>query len=229
MKYNSSKFVGWLGAILAVAVVLAALTESASAYSYCPTDTTVLLLQKTPPQGGQINPKVGVHQFESNTEVILTAVPNPGYHFIYWLGDVSDPTANSTIAYIDGPKIIIAVFERAEYAFLTMIEMIKSTSGGGLFPSAADIGRGGGGGGGGGRGAAQPPAALPLPALPPPALPPPPEGDEVPVPEEQDEFPVPEEQDLFPVPGLEPIPEPATVVLLVLGSLPLFVKRRVRK
>jgi len=104
--------------------------------AYCQTSDVSLLLQQTPAKAGAITPIAGVHHFELNSEVTLTAAPKPGYQFLYWLGDVSDPAATSTVVYLDKPKIIIAVFEQAEYGSLD--------AEGGL------SGGGGGGGGGGG-------------------------------------------------------------------------------
>jgi len=167
--------------------------------AYCETDGTALLLQQAPVQGGTITPDVGVHHFDLNTDVTLTAVPRPGYQFIYWLGDVSDPTANRTVVYLDAPKIVVAIFERAEYKFLDVQERAQSAPGGGGFAGAgaADYVRQGFGGGGGRR-----PQSWPGPP------------DQEPEPEpETDDFPV-------------PTPEPATVCLLGLGGLILLPRRR---
>ena len=82
--------------------------------AYSQTKDMVLLLEQTPVKGGKITPVAGVHYFKPNSEVILTAVPKAGYKFIHWLGDVSDPTAANTIVYLNEPKVIIAVFEKAE-------------------------------------------------------------------------------------------------------------------
>lgn len=167
MKHNSSiLFAGWQGAILALMVILAGLSGPA----YCQIDGVAILLRQTPVNGGTITPSVGIHRFEINAEITLTAVPKPGYQFVYWLGDVSDPTANTTTAYIDAPKIIIAVFERFAYEFLAMNEMQRrSRPGGGMRLSAIEYGSGGGGG------------DRPLPKEPPdrPKLP---ESDDFPVP-----------------------------------------------
>lgn len=167
MKHNSSIFAGWQSAILALVVISAGLSGPA----YCQIDGVALLLRQTPVNGGTITPSVGIHRFEINAEITLTAVPKPGYQFVYWLGDVSDPTANNTTAYIDAPKIIIAVFERVAYEFLAMDEVPQgSKPGGGMIPSLIEYGSGGGGGD-------RPPPEEP------PDWPKPPESDDFPVPE----------------------------------------------
>lgn len=145
VKRKCSKFVGWQGLILAIALVLCGLLERA----YCQTNGSVLLLQQTPPQGGKITPDVGVHHFGLHTYVTLTAVPKPGYIFVYWMGDVSDPTANRTVVYLDAPKIVIAVFERDRYEHLDIRDIGRSAPIGGVFVGAAEYGRGGFTGGGG--------------------------------------------------------------------------------
>ena len=77
-----------------------------------------VLMQESPVGAGEIKPGIGVQAFKANQTVTLTTAPKNGYHFVCWLGDVRDPSANRTSMVVDGPKIIIAVFERDEYAFL---------------------------------------------------------------------------------------------------------------
>jgi hypothetical protein len=206
MKRISSTFVGLHPVLLALLAAAAGLTGSASAQ----TDGTVLVLQQTPAQGGSMTPGEGVHHFEPYSQVTLTAVPKPGYQFVYWLGDVSDPTANSTTVYLDAPKIIIAVFEQTDYELLVPDEglrWLQSAPRGrtGLFASARDYSRTVYTGG---RGT--------VPRRRKWRWPPPPEI------ELPDDFPVPEQGDDFPV----PIPEPAAGVLLVLSSLLALAKHR---
>jgi hypothetical protein len=209
MKQNRSIFVGWqrVIAILVLAGLFYGLLEPA----YCQdsasqasgerqpwADGTVLLLQQTNPEAGTITPGTGVHYFVLNAEVTLTAVPKTGYYFVYWIGDVIDPTANSTIVYLDTPKIIIAVFERSEYELLTEENLTNTLGGGGgLHTSAGDYGQQGFSGG-----VRAPEFKWPQPPKSKPIVP-----EELP-----NEFPI-------------PLPEPATVLLLGLGGL-LFVRRR---
>lgn len=106
-------------AFYTVAVILLSVSFSLPAHARLSGDgQSVLLVQKTPSQGGTVTPSVdGAHVFKKNETVMLTAVHKPGYHFLYWLGDVSDPTANNTTINLDTPKFVIAVFARDEYEF----------------------------------------------------------------------------------------------------------------
>ncbi|MHC4573881.1 MAG: InlB B-repeat-containing protein [Planctomycetota bacterium] len=196
MKSNNRKSIRWQSVLFATAVTVAALLEPA----YCQTESSVLLLQKTPPQGGTTTPDAGIHQFNVNSDVAISAWPKPGYQFICWLGDVIDPTVNSTTVYLDAPKIVIAVFERAQYDLLNLQESPRSASGGGfggdnLAASGASYSRQGFAGSGGGKRQKfswpNPPAA-PLIG--------PQEGVDPP----------------------SPTPEPATALMLVLGTMFAF-------
>jgi len=129
---------------------------------------------------------------------MLTAVAKPGYKFIYWLGEVSDATASSTIAYLNKPKVIIAVFEQAEHGISADGKGLSAAGGGGpggLFPTALDLSRPGGFSGGGGGGKAKP----------------------------QKYYYV--MKDNKPTPKAPEVPEPATGLLLLLGGL-FALKRR---
>ena len=79
--------------------------------------SVALLVQQTPPQGGSVSPGVGVHDIAKNSVVTLTATPKPGYQFAYWLGDVADAVSATTVASLESPKMIIAVFERNDFEF----------------------------------------------------------------------------------------------------------------
>ena len=192
MKPGSPPFIGWRRLISAIAIIVGWLFAPA----YCQTPDVALLLQQTPAKGGVMTPIAGVYHFELNSEVTLTAIPEPGYQFVYWLGDVSDPAATSTVVYLDKPKIIIAVFEQAEYGVLAG-EVGPSGGGGGggggLVTTIANYGQTGGmsSGAGGRKQKLQKPVVV------------------------------------YPK-GIEVIPEPATGVLLVLGSLFAFARRRTK-
>lgn len=137
MKPGGSPFLRSKSLISALAIIVGWLFVPA----YCQTSDVALLLQQTPNKGGAITPDAGVYHYKQNSEVIVTAAPKPGYQFAYWIGDVSDPAAISTMVYLDKPKIIIAVFEQG---------------GNGVPAAEKGISGGGGGGGGGGSGFVSP-------------------------------------------------------------------------
>jgi hypothetical protein len=175
---------------LAAAIIVCGLFAPAN----CQAEEVLLLLEQTPVKGGDITPGTGVHHFKSGSEIVLSANPKPGYQFVHWLGDVSDATANSTVVYLNKPKVIVAVFEQAKYN--TKDVLSASGGGGGLIPTAGNFFPQGGispaGGGGGGKPG---PVTYVL------------DGKKT----------TPE------------VPEPATGVLLVMGSLFAFARRRGKK
>ncbi|UCG58194.1 MAG: PEP-CTERM sorting domain-containing protein [Phycisphaerales bacterium] len=187
--------IGSWSVVFAAALVSAGLIEPARAQG----PGVALLVQQTPVLGGTTHPAPGVHTFSQNAEVTLSADPSPGYRFVYWLGDVSEPVAARTVAYLDKPKIIVAVFNRIEHDTLRMRGGASNRSGGastarsGLITSAVSFGQPSGSVSGGGSGT----SGRTRVQEPPPPLPPEP-----------------------------PIPEPATAVLLALGSLFALTRRR---
>ena len=189
MKSRGAPFTGWSSVTAALAILVGCLFAPA----FCQNSEVALLLQQTPNKGGAVTPDVGVYHFEQNSEVVLTAAPKPGYQFAYWLGDVSDPSAISTMVYLDKPKIIVAVFEQSGYGIPT-IE--KGFSGG----------RGGGGGGSGFVGTAMTfgQAGKISSAA----------GG------------VKRKLNKIAYPKTEVVPEPATVVLLMTGSIFLLTRRK---
>jgi hypothetical protein len=190
-----------------LAVAITVIVAGPLGAAYCQTSGPVLLLQQTPVDGGTMTPEAGVHRFELYTDVTLSAVAKPGYQFVYWLGDVSDPTSATTIVHLDAPKIVIAVYERTEYEFLRGTELITSIPIGGAVASSGDYRRVGFGG----------------PVLRRPAG----RSAQVPFePPETPEFPVPEPEPAeLPV----PVPEPATVALLGLGSALVCSLRKTKR
>lgn len=224
MKNTDSTSFSWQNIVSAVLVILACSAGS----GYCQNNEYVLLLQQTPAEGGQISPAMGVHRFAANEVIHLAAVPEPGYQFVYWLGDVSDATSSSTTIYLDAPKIVIAVFERAEFQFLPEEGRVPAgRGGGGLIRARAEYAAGGGGGAGAKR-PHKPPGLLVLEVqerFPEIEEEPISDYNDFPIPEEEiNEFPVPSE---FPVPN--EIPEPATVTLLGIGSLMILFRPKHRK
>ena len=91
--------------LLAVVVPLPAQTEG-----------YLLMVQQSPADAGTVTPQAGIYRTSLNDVITITAFPQTGYRFVCWLGDVTEPTANTTTILVDAPKIVIAVFEREDFA-----------------------------------------------------------------------------------------------------------------
>ncbi len=74
-----------------------------------------VLIEQSPIHAGTVNPGLGVHKADIGSTITLTAMPKPGYRFLYWLGDVNSPASMSTQVRMDAPKIVVAVYERDEF------------------------------------------------------------------------------------------------------------------
>jgi len=205
--------------VLAVLVALAALSCQ-TAFGQEQNDGYVLIIQQSPIDTGIVTPGVGVHRQGLNERVSIQAIAKPGYRFVYWLGGVENPTDNKTFVNVDAPKIVIAVFEREEFEFLSESDFVPNgaTIGGAVATARDTIG---------GTGEVSPSGGA-LPPRPPIYLTPPlPRDNFALVPGDT------HEDDVAPVPGdedeedIEPVPEPTTIVLLTAGGL-LLRKRRDR-
>ena len=80
------------------------------ASAHCQAGEIAVLIEQKPTEGGEVSGGTGVRYFPPGSMIRLTAIPRPGYEFLYWLGDVADPRSNNTSANLEGPKIIVAVY-----------------------------------------------------------------------------------------------------------------------
>ncbi|MHC4743940.1 MAG: InlB B-repeat-containing protein [Planctomycetota bacterium] len=203
----------------------------------CRAQSHALLVQQTPSGAGMVSPEVGVHHFSCDSEVTLVAVPRPGYRFVYWLGDVLQPTASKTTALLDEPKIIIAVFEAVEEGQLIVGQnaILGGGGGGGSFSSGSSVSpavnrtrRSSGGTStptNGGDPGVDPPGDTEDPGDP---------GEGDPVDPPDDPFDPPDDpidppDDPVDPPDPPDVPEPATGLMLTLGAAALLRKRRANK
>jgi len=126
-----------------------------------------VLIEQSPVDAGKITPQVGIYRAELDEVVTLRAIAKPGYRFVYWLGDVTDATANETIIFVDGPKIVMAVFERSEFDLPPEAGVASGFGRGGLRRVPDFRPRRGGGGGTGGADVPpeeeEPPSDFPVP------------------------------------------------------------------
>jgi hypothetical protein len=126
-----------------------------------------LCLEQSPAQAGKLSPDLGTHRFSADEVVVLSAEPQPGYQFAYWLGDVADPKAQRTTVQINSSKIIVAVFQLAtrDYPEEALFGG-GGGGGGGLVATRIDLSSPGGITGGGGRPRSEPmivPKPVPAP------------------------------------------------------------------
>jgi hypothetical protein len=98
-----------------------------------------LLVQKSPEYGGFVTPLAGVNMVGERQLVEINAVPKEGYEFVHWLGEVTEPTKRNTTVLLDSPKIVVAVFERAELVTVASsgVEAAPASGGGARVSSAS--------------------------------------------------------------------------------------------
>jgi hypothetical protein len=163
MKRRSNSIcIGLHSTMLAIALAIGSLAQPA----YCQATAVTLLLQQTPTEGGTITPSAGLHHFAPHSQIVVTAVAQPGYQFIFWLGDVGDPTAETTTVYLDGSKVIVAVFGPiGADSWASNDSAPVAAGGGGAVPASGDYVRQGLSGTGGAAAVRpnSPQAAAPIP------------------------------------------------------------------
>lgn len=201
--------------IMLLAVIMIAALGS-TAFGQQTEQGFVLIVEQSPPDSGIVTPDVGVHRPNLNQTVPIQAIPKMGYKFIYWMGDVANPTSNRTSVILDSPKIVIAVFERETFELLSRSNVSTGGRGGGgaiarpRQASKGDVAEG---------------SIYRDPPEWPPYTPPPISQAPIPVPGEGD-TPIDEDNEI-PVPGDgDPIPEPATMAMLAAGTM--FLRKRNR-
>lgn len=70
-----------------------------------------LVLGQSPVDGGIVTPDTGVHRFQTDATIAITAVPQQGYRFSHWLGDVTEPSASNTQIHMNNSKAVVAIYE----------------------------------------------------------------------------------------------------------------------
>jgi hypothetical protein len=121
---------------LFVATVLALAT-----CGYGQTPAYELCIEQSPAHAGKLSPDSGTHSFAADAVVTLSAEPQPGYQFAYWLGDVADPKAQRTTVQVNSSKMVIAIFQPADRDYPTevLISGGGGRGGGGAVPTRIDL------------------------------------------------------------------------------------------
>jgi len=96
-----------------------------------------LCIEESPARAGLVKPNAGTHRFCANSVVTISAEPQAGYQFAFWLGDVSDPKAPTTTVHVNSPKVLVAVFRPADTKRLRDENGGTGGGGGGFGPGGA--------------------------------------------------------------------------------------------
>jgi hypothetical protein len=100
----------WTNKIIALSSLGYALALTAGP-AFCSEEAVKLVLGQSPADGGIVTPDTGVHHFLTDATIAITANPQEGYRFSHWLGDVTDPASNTTQIHLNSSKAVMAVYE----------------------------------------------------------------------------------------------------------------------
>ncbi|MBN2413905.1 T9SS type A sorting domain-containing protein [candidate division KSB1 bacterium] len=73
-----------------------------------------LNMHVNPGNGGTVTPAVGEHTYDAGTVVPISAVPQTGYLFVNWTGDVAEPDNPNTTVTMNGDKDVTANFSKPQ-------------------------------------------------------------------------------------------------------------------
>jgi len=73
---------------------------------------------------GSVTPSVGSHQYSENSVVDITAIPDDGYRFDSWTGEVDDMNAASTSITINSNTTIRAIFSKKSISVGMLVGII---------------------------------------------------------------------------------------------------------
>jgi len=120
--------------------VAAVLALGLATCGYGQTAAYELCIEQSPAQAGKLSPDSGTHRIAADAVVTLSAEPQPGYQFAYWLGDVADPKAQRTTVQVSSSKIVVAIFQPADRDYPTEVLIGGGGGrGGGAVPTRIDL------------------------------------------------------------------------------------------
>src|SRR5205823_8275643 len=76
-----------------------------------PPPPTTLTMQASPSYEGTTDPAPGSHTVDLNSIVAVQAIPNSGYHFTSWTGNVAQPSNPSTTVTMSQAQTVTANFD----------------------------------------------------------------------------------------------------------------------
>ncbi len=73
---------------------------------------------------GSTEPAVGTHEYNEGDAVSITAIPDEGWQFDGWSGDVTDPQLTITTLIVTSDKTVTADFSRVEPDWLQVLRTL---------------------------------------------------------------------------------------------------------
>jgi hypothetical protein len=80
-----------------------------------PTGTKTYTLTVTANAGGSTSPSAGMHEYLEGTVVQISAVPDSGWEFDGWSGEVTEPEMAITTIVMDSDKMVTANWKKLKY------------------------------------------------------------------------------------------------------------------
>jgi len=96
---------------LLIVILICVFSQICFSKDYCQ-----IWVKTEPSFGGNVTPSVGVHDAELGQWLRLQATPKSGFKFSHWLGSVQSSESKNTSIFMDGTKIVYAIFERTDYS-----------------------------------------------------------------------------------------------------------------
>jgi uncharacterized repeat protein (TIGR02543 family) len=83
-----------------------------------PNGTSPLTMDASVSGAGAVDPPPGSHDEPNQSVIVVTATPNPGYVFVGWSGNVTEPTKPTTTIVINQAQSVTALFALEETGFV---------------------------------------------------------------------------------------------------------------
>jgi uncharacterized repeat protein (TIGR02543 family) len=127
------RFAGWTGSVEEPDSASTTVTVSSSVTVTARFALVRMLsMSVRPPGGGTTLPEQGIHARSEGELVTVTALPNPGFRFLAWTGEVADSTSPTTTVRMHAAQVVIANFVEAR----TLTVVVNPAGSGSTVPPA---------------------------------------------------------------------------------------------
>jgi hypothetical protein len=140
IPYDGYYFSGWYGDVVDPSA------QTTSVVADTNKEVTAMFRTGAPPRydlnilvnpisGGLTAPEVGTYTYNENEIVNITTIPSPGFVFDKWLGNVNDPSSQTTKIKMTGPQTVIAMFDTLQANQYTLTINVTPVGGGITLPN----------------------------------------------------------------------------------------------